>query len=72
MPIPYGGFPELRDMIYKIAMLLGILIVIYGVLWLLAELNVIPAVFFSIFPQIVLILIGIFIVYIAYSRRNMY
>ncbi|WP_296803857.1 hypothetical protein [uncultured Methanobrevibacter sp.] len=72
MPIPYGGFPELRDMVYKIAMLLGILIVIYGVLWLLAELNVIPAVFFSIFPQIVLILIGIFIVYIAYSRRNMY
>ena len=72
MPIPYGGFPELRDMVYKIAMLLGILIVIYGVLWLLAELNVIPAVFFSIFPQIVLILIGIFIVYIAYYRRNMY
>ena len=72
MPIPYGGFPDLRDMGYKIAMLLGILIVIYGVLWLLAELNVIPAVFFSIFPQIVLILIGIFIVYIAYSRRNMY
>ena len=72
MPIPYGGFPDLRDMGYKIAMLLGILIVIYGVLWLLAELNVIPSIFFAIFPQIVLIVIGIFVVYIAYSRRNMY
>ena len=50
MPIPYGGFPDLRDMGYKIAMLLGILIVIYGVLWLLAELNVIPSIFFAIFP----------------------
>lgn len=72
MPIPYGGLPDLRDIGYKIAMLLGILIVIYGVLWLLASLGVIPALVAAIFPQIVLILIGIFIIYIAYSRRNMY
>jgi hypothetical protein len=72
MPIPYGGLPDLRDIGYKIALLFGILIVIYGVLWLLAELKIIPTIIFAIFPQIVLILIGIFIIYIAYSRRNMY
>ena len=54
------------------AMLLGILIVVYALLWILAELKLIPVVLFAIFPQIVLLLIGIFIVYIAYSRRNSY
>ena len=53
-------------------MLLGILIVVYALLWILAELKLIPVVLFAIFPQIVLLLIGIFIVYIAYSRRNSY
>ena len=72
MPIPYGGLPDLRDIGYKIVMLVGALIVIYGVLWLLASLGIIPALVAAIFPQIVLILIGIFIIYIAYSRRNMY
>lgn len=72
MPIPYGGVPDLRDIGYKVAILFGALIVIYGVLWLLAELKVIPAIFFAIFPQIVLILVGIFIIYYAYSKRNMY
>ena len=72
MPIPYGGLPDLRDIGYKIAMLVGALIVIYGVLWLLASLGIIPALVAAIFSQIVLILIGIFIIYIAYSRRNMY
>ena len=72
MPIPYGGVPDLRDIGYKIAILLGAIIVIYGVLWLLAELKVVPTIFFAIFPQIVLILVGIFIIYYAYSKRNMY
>lgn len=72
MPIPYGGIPDLRDISYKIAMLFGALIVIYGVLWLVVSLGVIPALVAAIFPQIVLILIGIFIIYVAYSRRNRY
>lgn len=72
MPIPYGGIPDLRDIGYKIAMLFGALIIIYGVLWLLVSLGVIPALVAAIFPQIVLILIGIFIIYVAYSRRNRY
>lgn len=62
----------MRDIGYKLAILIGAFIVIYGVLWLLAELKVIPVIIFAIFPQIVLILAGIFIIYIAYSRRNMY
>lgn len=71
---PFGGMPlyDLKDFAYKIAILIGVLIVIYGVLWLLAELKIIPAIFFAIFPQIVLILVGIFIIYTAYSRRNKY
>ena len=73
MPIR-GGMPyyDLKDLSYKVAILFGSLIVIYGVLWLLAELGVIPAIFFSIFPQIVLILVGIFIIYTAVSRKNAY
>lgn len=62
----------MRDIVYKIAILFGAFIVIYGVLWLLAELKVIPTIVFAIFPQIVLILVGVFIIYVAYSRRNMY
>lgn len=72
MPIPYGGLPDLRDIGYKIAILFGVIIVIYGVLWLLVNLGIIPALVAAIFPQIVLILIGIFIIYVAYSRKNMY
>lgn len=74
MPIPNGGLPfyDLKDLIYKVAILFGVLIVIYGVLWLLAELKIIPAIFFAIFPQIVLILVGLFIIYTAVSRKNAY
>lgn len=72
MPIP-GGIPyDFKEIANKIVMLMGILIIIYALLWILAELKLIPVVLFAIFPQIVLLLIGIFIVYIAYSRRNSY
>ena len=72
MPIP-GGIPyDFKEIANKIAMLMGILIIIYALLWILADLKLIPVVLFAIFPQIVLLLIGIFIVYIAYSRRNSY
>ena len=74
--MPFGGngmpFPDLRDIAYKVAILFGVLIIIYGVLWLLVTLGVIPALVAAVFPQIVLILVGIFIIYVAYSRRNMY
>lgn len=74
MPIPNGGFPffDFKEIGYKIAILIGVFIVIYGVLWLLAELGIIPAIFFAIFPQIVLILLGISIICIAVSRKKAY
>ena len=73
MPIR-GGMPyyDFKDLGYKIAILFGSLLVIYGVLWLLAELGAIPVIFFLVFPQIVLILVGIFIIYTAVSRKNAY
>lgn len=61
MPIP-GGIPyDFKEIANKIAMLMGILIIIYALLWILAELKLIPVVLFAIFPQIVLLLIGIFL-----------
>ena len=65
-------FYDLKDVGYKIAIIFGVIIVIYGVLWLLAELGLIPAIVFAIFPQIVLILIGLFIIYVAYDRKKKY
>ena len=62
----------IRSYINKFALLLGVIIIIYASLWMLAELNIIPRIIFAIFPQIVLLLVGIFIVYIALSRRNQY
>ena len=64
--------PELKDMLYKIAIVFGALIVIYGVLWLLVTLGLIPALIAAIFPQIVIIIIGLFIIYAAIDRRNKY
>jgi hypothetical protein len=72
MPIPGLDPYTLRSYLNKVALLIGIIIIIYAVLWLLAELQIIPMIFFAIFPQIVLLLIGIFIVYVALSKRNTY
>ena len=53
-----GGIPgDLRDTLNKCLFLVGAFI---------------PAIIFMIFPQLVLLAIGIFIVYMAYSRRNIY
>lgn len=72
MPI-MGGIPgDLRDTLNKCLFLVGAFIIIYAILWILAELHLIPAIIFMIFPQLVLLAIGIFIVYMAYSRRNLY
>ena len=64
--------PDVRDLTYKIAIVFGIIIVIYGVLWLLVNLGVIPAIIAAVFPQIVIIIIGLFIIYTAIDRRNKY
>ncbi len=72
MPIPGLDEYTIRSYITKFALLFGILLIIYALLWMLAELKIIPAILFAIFPQIVLLLIGIFIVYMALSKRNAY
>ena len=74
MPFSGGGVPffDLKDVLYKVAILFGAIIVIYGVLWLLVELKIIPVIFFAIFPQIILILVGLFIIYTAVSKRKAY
>ena len=45
MPIPSGIPYDFREIANKMAMLLGILIVVYALLWILAELKLIPVVF---------------------------
>ena len=63
-PIPL----DYRELLTKIGMLIGGVIIIYAILWILAELKLIPVVIFALFPQVVLLLVGIFIFYQAYKR----
>ncbi|WP_407378594.1 hypothetical protein [Methanobrevibacter sp.] len=72
MPIPGLDEYTIRSYLNKFLLLLGIVIIIYAILWILAELKLIPVIIFAIFPQIVLLLVGIFIVYIALSKRKSY
>ena len=64
--------PDMKELAYKMAIIFGALIVMYGVLWLLVTLNIIPAIIAAIFPQVVLIIIGLFIIYMAIDRKNRY
>ncbi|MBQ6813628.1 MAG: hypothetical protein IJP12_03215 [Methanobrevibacter sp.] len=76
--MPFGGggnrpFPfDYKETLNKVLMLVGVLIVIYAILWILAELRIIPVIIYALFPQVVLLLIGVFIFYQAYSRRHLY
>lgn len=71
MPLPlFGILYDFKSIVNKIAILFGIIIIIYSLLWILAKLNLIPEIIFFIFPQIILLLIGIFIVYIAYNSQK--
>ncbi len=56
-----------RELLTKIGMLVGALIIIYAILWILAELKLIPVIIFALFPQVVLLLVGIFVFYQAYK-----
>jgi apolipoprotein N-acyltransferase len=70
--MPMFDIPDIRELAIKIAIVFGALIVIYGVLWLLVNLGVIPAIIAAIFPQIVMIIIGLFIIYAAVEHKNKY
>lgn len=72
MPYP-GQMPfNIRELLIKFAFLVGAVIIIYAVLWMLAELHLIPVIVYALFPQIVLLLIGIFIIYFAYTRKKQF
>lgn len=70
--MPMFDLPDMKELVYKMAIVFGALIVMYGVLWLLVTLNIIPAIIAAIFPQVVLIIIGLFIIYMAIDRKNRY
>ena len=63
---------QMKDMLFKMLIVVGVLIVIYGVLWLLVNLKLIPAVIAVLFPQVVIIAIGLGIIYIAITRKSNY
>lgn len=70
--MPMFDIPDVKDLLFKIVVVFGALIVIYGALWLLVSLGVIPAIVTAVFPPIVLMIIGIFIIYTAFDRKNRY
>ena len=70
--MPMFDIPDVKDLLFKIVVVFGALIVIYGALWLLVSLGVIPAIVTAVFPPIVLMVIGIFIIYTAFDRKNRY
>lgn len=70
--MPMFDIMDMRDLLYKVAIVFGGLIAFYGVLWLLVTLGIIPAIIAAVFPQLVLIIIGLFIIYIAFNRKNKY
>lgn len=72
MPSPIDIPFELKTLLNKALLFVGIVIIVYALLLILAKLNIIPAIIYSIFPQIVLLLIGIFLVYFALSKRKNY
>ncbi|MBR3155266.1 MAG: hypothetical protein IKF13_00440 [Methanobrevibacter sp.] len=70
--MPMFDVPDIRDMLYKVVIVCGAIIVIYGVLWLLVSLGIIPAIITAVFPPIVLIIIGLFVIYTVVDHRKKY
>ncbi len=70
--MPMFDIPDIKDLTLKIVIVFGVIIVFYGVLWLLVTLGLIPAIIAAVFPQIVLIIIGLFIIYTAIDHKKRY
>ena len=70
--MPMFDVPDIRDMLYKVVIVFGALIVIYGVLWLLVSLSIIPAIITAVFPPLVQIIIGLFVIYAVVDHRKKY
>jgi len=54
---------KVKSTINKAGIFVGILIILIAIAWTAAKLGLIPTIVFDMWPQIVLIIIGIFIVY---------
>lgn len=52
-----------RSNINKSGIFVGILIVLIAIVWIAAKIGWIPPIIFDMWPQIILIIIGIFVVY---------
>ncbi|WP_461461680.1 hypothetical protein [Methanobrevibacter sp.] len=65
MTIPY----ELERKLYRVLLIMGIFIVIYALIWIFVGLHIIPSLVLTLFPPILLLMIGIYVIYMSYSRR---
>lgn len=52
-----------KNGVNKAGAFLGVLIIIFAFLWIASKLGLIPSIFFDLWPQIILVIIGIFILY---------
>lgn len=72
MPIPNGNPLEFRSTMNKVALCFGVILIIYATLSILIKLNLIPDILISIFPSIVLLIVGIFILISSFNSRKKY
>jgi len=58
--IPINDF---RKKISKTGLFIGILIILFSITWMGVDLGIIPKTILNLWPQILLIIVGIFVVY---------
>ena len=54
---------RIKSKLNKTGIFVGVLLVLFAFLWIASKLGLIPSIFFDIWPQIILIIIGVFILY---------
>lgn len=64
--LPY----DLQYKLNKLLMFIGVIIVVYSILLILVRLGLIPTIVISLFPTIGLLIVGLFIIYIAYNANK--
>ena len=52
-----------KSRLNKTGLFIGVLLVLFAFLWISSKLGLIPSIIFDLWPQIILIIIGIFILY---------
>ncbi|MDR2624149.1 MAG: hypothetical protein LBC39_06255 [Methanobrevibacter sp.] len=56
---------DIKRKISKTGIFVGILIILFALTWIAVELGLIPKVILNLWPQIILLIVGIFILYKA-------